>query len=475
MTELRPFQRDFVRRALSPRVDTAILSIPRGNGKSWLAAHLLTRALTPGDALHVPAAEFLLCAASIEQARLCFRFIRADLEPTGHYTFTDASTRIGIRDKRDNTRLRILSSNGKTSMGIVGCPLLVADEPGSWETNGGQLMADAILTAQGKPGSPLRVIFIGTLAPSVSGWWHDLVDGGSRGSTYVQVLKGDPEKWDEWREIRRVNPLSAIDADFRKKLREELDAAHADTRLKARFQSYRLNLPSADESVVLLTVDDWKQVVDRPVEPRDGSPVVGIDLGGGRAWSAAVALYRTGRVEAIAVAPGIPSLEAQEKRDRVPAGMYRALHHFGALRVAEGLRVPPVAMLMDAVRERWGEPLFMVGDRFREDELRDASPDVQLDARTTRWSEAAHDIRALRRMALDGPLSCDADSQQLLTASLAVATVKNDDSGNTRLVKKGTNNTARDDVAAALVLAAGAVDRHQPWAATETPAYSGFF
>ena len=44
-------------------------------------------------------------------------------------------------------------------MGIVGCPLLVADEPGSWEVNGGQLMADAIQTAQGKPGSPLRVVF----------------------------------------------------------------------------------------------------------------------------------------------------------------------------------------------------------------------------------------------------------------------------------------------------------------------------
>ena len=37
--------------------------------------------------------------------------------------------------------------------------------------------------------------------------------------------------------------------------------------------------------------------------------------------------------------------------------------------------------------------------------------------------------------------------------------VKNDDQGNVRLVKKGTNNTGRDDVAAALVLAAGALSR----------------
>ena len=37
--------------------------------------------------------------------------------------------------------------------------------------------------------------------------------------------------------------------------------------------------------------------------------------------------------------------------------------------------------------------------------------------------------------------------------------MKNDDQGNTRLVKKGSNNTARDDVAAALVLASGAEAR----------------
>ena len=60
-----------MRRALSPKIDTAVLSMPRGNGKTWLAAHLLTRAMTPGDELHVPGAEYLLCAASIEQARAC--------------------------------------------------------------------------------------------------------------------------------------------------------------------------------------------------------------------------------------------------------------------------------------------------------------------------------------------------------------------------------------------------------------------
>ena len=466
MNELRPFQREFIGRALAPGVDVAALSIPRGNGKSWLAAHLLERALTPGDVLFVSGGEYLLCAGSIEQARLCFRFIRAALEDSGEYRFLDSVTRIGVVHKRTNTRLRILSSNGKTAMGIVGCPLLVADEPGSWEVTGGTLMFDAIITALGKPESPMKVVFIGTLAPAMSGWWHDLVTDGTSGTTYVQSLMGDAETWDTWAEIRRCNPLTAISPDFRKRLLVERDAARVDSRLKARFLSYRLNRPSGDESEVLLTVSDWERIIAREVPERQGRPIVGVDLGGGRAWSAAVAIWPSGRVEARAVAPGIPDLEAQEKRDRVPSGTYSKLFDLGQLDVAEGLRVQKPEQLWDMIRETWGKPQLIVLDRFRLPEFQDAVGNkARLEPRVNRWSEAAFDIRALRQQALDGGLAVDVESQALLSTSLSTATVKTDDAGSFRLVKKGTNNTARDDVAAALLLACGALAR-KPKAAT---------
>ena len=79
------------------------------------------------------------------------------------------------------------------------------------------------------------------------GWWHDLVKDGSTETKHVTALKADPAKWDSWPEIRRVNPLVAVDAKFRKKLLQERSEARRDTRLKARFMSYRLNVPSADE------------------------------------------------------------------------------------------------------------------------------------------------------------------------------------------------------------------------------------
>ena len=457
---LRPFQKRFIEGAFRKGVDTAALSLPRGNGKSFLAGHLLARALTPGDPMHQDGKEYLLLAASLEQARIVFHFVKEELAKTAkEYRWLDSSTRVGVFHKKSDTRLRVLSSKARSAFGIVGCPLLVADEPGSWETVGGTLMADAIFSSMGKPGSTLRAVFIGTIAPSNSGWWSDLVSSRSNSSTYVQALTGDPEKWDKWAEIRRCNPLAAISSSFRKKLIEERDAARRDTRLKARFLSYRLNLPTGDESTMLLTVEDFQFMATRPVPERVGQPLVAVDLGGARAWSAALALYENGRIECRALAPGIPNLAEQEKRDRVSASTYQRLFDAGTLHIATGLRVPKVSTLMSLITSTWGNPASIVCDRFRIDELHDAQAPCFLESRITRWSEASFDIRAVRSHTKDGPFAVAECSRSLLEASLSVATVKSDDQGSVRLTKRTSNNESRDDVAAAFCLAAGAFAR----------------
>ena len=348
---LRRFQRKFERAVENPAYDTVALSGPRSLGKTWIAAHILTRCMTPGDELNQPGLEYILGAASIENARFCFNFIRADLEPSGQYRFIDSVTRLGITHRPSNTKLRIISSNAKTAFGFVGVPLCVIDEPGALEIVGGQMLSDAIFTAQGKVGSRLKVVMIGTLSPLATNaghWWYDLVTGGSMGRTHVQYFHGERETWDKWPTIRKANPLVAIDAVFRAKLLEERDAARLDTRLKARFLSYRLNIPTRDESEMLLTVDDWEAVEARAIPERKARPIVGVDLGGGRAWSAAVAVYPNGLIDALAVAPGIPPIAEQEKRDRVTPGLYQRLVDDGLLHVAHGLRVPKISQV-------WGE------------------------------------------------------------------------------------------------------------------------
>ena len=111
------------------------------------------------------------------------------------------------------------------------------------------------------------------------------------------------------------------------------------------------------------------------------------------------------------------------------------------------------------VQSKWGTPFGIVCDRFRLGELADCDSGIPLEPRVSRWSEASADIRSLRKFIKDGPLSIEAGSALLLAASIQVSQVKSDDQGNTRLTKS-KNNTARDDVAAALVLAAGACDRY---------------
>ena len=120
------------------------------------------------------------------------------------------------------------------------------------------------------------------------------------------------------------------------------------------------------------------------------------------------------------------------------------LYQTGRLAVAEGLQVPPVAQLVDAIRDRWGKPVVTVCDRFRLGDMQDAARGWRIEPRVTRWSDAAADIRALRKMVKDGPLTVERESAGLIEASLSVALVQNDDAGNVRdLVKRDGSPTTR--------------------------------
>ena len=118
----------------------------------------------------------------------------------------------------------------------------------------------------------------------------------------------------------------------------------------------------------------------------------------------------------------------------------------------------PPRMLVEHLTDQWGTPASIVADRFRVKELLDASKGISVDGRVTRWSEAANDIRSLRMLVRNGPFSMAESSRGLMAAGLSVATVKSDDSGNSRLVKS-KQNTARDDCATAWLLVAGAYSR----------------
>ena len=459
--QLRPFQRRFLAASFRPGIRTGALSTPRGNGKSSLGAWLAARSLEPADPMFITGTESHILAASIGQCRrTTFRLLRELIEArpdAADYRIAETQNAAHVIHVATNTRVSVLAANGKHGQGLVRCPLIIADEPGAYEQTGGALMADAILTAQGKPGCSLRALFVGTLAPARDGWWHEMVRDGSRGPVHVSFLAGDVKTWDRASTIQRANPLMWSFPESRKVLLDERDAARFDSRKRAAFLSYRLNIPSADESTVLLSVAEWERICSRPVPEANGArPVVGLDLGGGRSWSAAVALWPSGRVEALAVAPGTPDVGELERRDRVSAGTYRRLFDSGMVSTDGARRVPRVGAVIDRIR-KWN-PGVLVCDRFRLPELIDAAPPCPVVPRRLMPSEWSADIRALRRYAADGPLAVEPESRDLLAAALAVCEVRSDESGCTKLIKR-SKNESRDDAAAALTLAAGALSR----------------
>ena len=319
-----PFQKRFMAAVDDPRYRTVAASWPRGCGKTTAAGYLVARALTPGDPLFVKGGEVVLFAGSIEQCRLTYRQALTFLEPRidPSTALLIRATRVAITHKASRTRLKAVGSNPKTSLGLVGVPLAIIDEPAALHTVGGQALWDAVRTAMGKPGSPLRAILTGTKAPAPAGsWWPMLVDAGTEGSTWVGLLQGRADRWSQWAEILRVNPLARRFPETCEVLREERDKALRDSRLVPAFKSFRLNLPSGDESNHatepgrLGTCDCARPVAARGSRSAYRRRRPGRLAGRGRA---AVALWsdRPRRVRWL-VTPGVPShRRTREKRDQ---------------------------------------------------------------------------------------------------------------------------------------------------------------
>ena len=192
--------------------------------------------------------------------------------------------------------------------------------------------------------------------------------GFRRWASCLACCKRDPEKWTDFDEVLRVNPVCAVNPYLRETLEREHRAALESDRAARTFRNFRLNLPGDPiESQPLITTAEFERACARPVPECEGKPIVGIDLGGTRSWSAAAAIFPNGRIEAWAIAPGAPTLSDQEREDQVADGTYSELVRSGGLSVDEGRAVPGIDRLLSRV---WAwSPLCIVSDPYRAAEL----------------------------------------------------------------------------------------------------------
>ena len=120
--------------------------------------------------------------------------------------------------------------------------------------------------------------------------------------------------------MKRCNPLVGYNKHLAPKLKNELVKAKRDDDARRQFLSFRLNRPTVDRSKHLVTPEAWAVALGRPVPPRDGPAILGLDVGASRSWSAGALCWRNGRVEVYASVPGIPCLSDLERRDGLRRG-----------------------------------------------------------------------------------------------------------------------------------------------------------
>ena len=452
---LLPYQRQFLSAVCrrDNRVELAGLSIGRGNGKTHLCGEMLARALKPSDdPLYVEGAESVLVSASRPMAALTLEAARKVLANDPEFRWrADGVIHVGTR-----TRCRVLSSDSRRAYGLGSdLNLAVLDEPGSFLPTGGEKLWQALLGSLGK-NSTARILACGTLAPGpVGGWWEQFIAGGSGPGKHIQLIQGSESTWRDWDSVAAANPVCAISKSMVRTLRREHDEALKSDRAAGNFLRFRMNInkPESLASQPVLTPEELSRVYSRQVPERSGQPVVGVDLGGGRSFSACAAVWPNGRIEVWCLAAGDVSLEEAARLDQLPEDVYTSLAQSGGLAVDSDRAVPSPEKLLAQI---WAwNPQCVVADGFRASELRTAiAGRCPLVERGRGSSETASHVQAMRSAMLDGLAGVTESSRALLAFGFEQSAMTIGNDGVTRVVKL-RGKRSREDSVAALLLASG--------------------
>ena len=452
-----------MRGAFSPGIQAAALSIGRGNGKTTLLAGIA--AATLDGPLAVPRGETVIVASSFEQARIGFEHVLAfmgeKLDDHARWKVWNTAQQARIEDRKTGARVRCIGSDPRRAHGLA--PVLVlADEPAQWPSSTGEKMVAALRTAAGKQAHS-RFVALGTRPADSEHWFSKMLAGGADYAQCHAAGAGDPAF--QRRTWSKANPSLPNMPDLEAALRNEARQAKADPSLMAAFEALRLNLGTADTEVAtLLGAGLWASIEGEA--GADGPCVWGIDLGTSAAQSAVAGYWpETGRLECVAAFPHEPSLAERGLRDGI-GGLYVECARRGEL-LTIGSRSVDVAALLRAALERLGRPSWVVADRWREAELRDALeaagvPPAAFSARGMGFLDGAADVRAFRRACADRRVT--PVPSLLLRSAMAEARTVSDPAGNAKLSKGsqgGRRLRARDDAAAAAILAV-AVGVRQP-------------
>ena len=468
-----PWQRRFLRGAFAPDVSEAALSVARGAGKTGFVSTLAAACVDPDGPLHLPRGEAVVVASSFAQGKLTFEDVLAFLrERYGdldrkRWRVQDSQNVATLEYRRTGARLRCIGSNPKRAHSLR--PYLVlADEGAQWDAAKADAMLAALKTGLGKlTGS--RLIALGTRPESKGHWFSKMLAGGA---DYCQVHAARPDDPPfQRRTWRRACPSLDLFPWLEAEYRKEAAQARLDPSALAAFKSLRLNHGCPDTiQALLLDAATWERIeggtdyagtlpAPPPRPPVTAGPyVLGLDLGQSAAMSAAAGYFLdTGALDCFAVFPLLPALAERGLADGV-GRLYCDMAKRGEL-IQAGRRVSDISALLNECRKRWGAPVAIVADRWREAELRDALESVNfplcaLAIRGQGFKDGGEDVRRFRAACLGGTVRPEVSL--LLRSAMSEARVTGDAAGNWKLCKAtqgGRRLNARDDAAAAAILA----------------------
>ena len=160
---LMPWQRQFLDKAFAPDIQTAALSIARGNGKTTFLAKIASASVN--GPLAQPRAEVIICASSFAQAKILFNEAVASLRPCidecpKDWRLNDTPQKAELKYLPTGVTLKAIGSDAARMHGLQPS-LLLLDEPSQWPRNTRDAMLAALVTSLGKiPGA--KAIALGT-------------------------------------------------------------------------------------------------------------------------------------------------------------------------------------------------------------------------------------------------------------------------------------------------------------------------
>ena len=445
------------------------LSIGRGNGKTTFIAGLASSALD--GALTRPRGQVAIVASSRDQAKIAFDHIwhfmqpKAKKEPQRWRMNRNNQFSI-IECMRTGMHVKVYGSDPDRAHGLSPS-LLVMDEPAKWK-GGGRSMYAACVTSLGKQMNS-KLVALGTRPDDEDHWFSEMLDSSGDDEVYVQEYKpsSTPDKpgWDDFaiENIRAANPSYDHMPDLAKEIMRQAQKARKGGQDLAMFRALRLNLgtPEVMDYQPLVDGDDWRALMEKEIQPRDGPVFVGIDLGGGTSMSA-VALYWpvTGRLEVYGCLPAQPNLEERGKLDFV-GRRYLRMEERKELRLYPGKATNNAKFLSDVFDEDLTPELFkeikgVAADRYRKDVTEQsvvaASFHQKIEFRPVgRGPDGAQDIIAFRQEVAEAVINMD--ESLMLNSAIKESRVGYDENNNPGLMKKRFKG--RNDALAAAVLAVG--------------------